>query len=88
MSDKIQNPSDLCKIEEGIWYVGKIPNGGHASYLATKLEELPQAITKASLVRAKNKIALNLEIKMKQRDDRGLEITLKDILRILFDSVG
>jgi len=85
---KIDKPSELCDIKEGIWYINKIPNGKHASYLAEKLEDLPKAMTKATLVQHKNKIATNLEYKMKKKEEVGFTITLKEIIKVMFESVN
>ena len=85
--EKIHHPSELCHLNEGIWMVKKIMNGDSASYITDRIDDIPKAMEKASFALHKNKVALNLETAMKNKLEDGGVLTLKEIVKVVFNSI-
>lgn len=74
---------ELCR--EGIWVIRKIHNGIHTRFEGTKIEELPDIVTRSSFEPYRGILYSKL---LKKQNEVGLiNMSAKDVIKLIFESL-
>ena len=77
--------------KEGIWMISKVPYGRRSSWLAKKIENLPEAMRLAQMEPYRAEIARRLAEKAERIDNDGYlafgGLSINSIIEIVFDVV-